>query len=274
MTQLDEYALGDGTKKSNRQAELLRLLERSHYLSIEEIAERFAVTTQTARRDIVALEATGQVRRLHGGATIATPVDAVARRQRRIENASQKARVAALVAQVIPDGAAVFMDTGTTCEAVAYALLQRRDLRIVTYSLRVATIFSENSSFALAIPGGSVRPVDGGVFREDTADYIRRFKFDFAVISVSGIDQAGDICDDDLAEVSAVTAALAQTERTILAVDSTKFGKRALVRLGSLEDVDILVSDDIPAPFRDRVHRSGIETHVASAAARNAGVES
>ncbi|PRH86587.1 glycerol-3-phosphate transcriptional regulator protein [Labrys okinawensis] len=273
MTQLDEYGLGDGTKKSNRQAELLRLLERSHYLSIEEIAERFAVTTQTARRDIIALEATGRVRRLHGGATISTPVDAVTRRQRRIENASHKARVAALVAQVIPDGAAIFMDTGTTCEAIAHALLQRRDLRIVTYSLRVATIFSENSNFALAIPGGFVRPVDGGVFREDTADYIRRFKFDYAIISVSGIDQAGDICDDDYAEVSAVTAALAQTERTILAVDSTKFGKRALVRLGSLEDVDILVCDNIPAPFLDRIRQSGIETHVASAVAQEVPLE-
>lgn len=264
MTQSDEDALVDGTKKSARQAELLRLIERNHYVSIEEIAERFAVTTQTARRDVVALELTGQVRRLHGGVTAATPVDAGIRRRRRVENAGEKEGIGAMVARIIPDGAAVFIDTGTTCEAVAHALLQRRDLRIVTYSLRVATIFSENSSFVLAVPGGFVRPVDGGVFREETADYIRRFKFDYAVISVSGIDQAGDICDDDAAEVSAVSAALAQTERTILAVDSTKFGKRALVRLGSLEDIDILVSDDIPVPYRDRVARSGVEIHVAA----------
>ncbi len=263
-TPSDEQLAGDGTKKSTRQAELLRLIEQTHYVSIEEIAERFAVTTQTARRDVIALELTGQVRRLHGGVTIATPVDALTRRQRRIENATEKERIGALVAEIIPDGAAVFIDTGTTCEAIAYALLRRRDLRIVTYSLRVATIFSENSNFALVIPGGFVRPVDGGVFREDTADYIRRFKFDFAVISVSGIDQAGDICDDDYAEVSAVSAALAQTERTILAVDSTKFGKRALVKLGSLEDIDILVSDDIPAAYRERVRQSGAEIHIGA----------
>lgn len=264
MTLSDEYGSADSPKKMARQAELLRLFERNHYVSIEEIAERFGVTTQTARRDIIALEASGHVRRLHGGATIATPVDAVTRRRRRVENATEKARVAAMVAQIIPDGAAIFIDTGTTCEAIAHALLQRQDLRIVTYSLRVATIFSENSNFVLAIPGGFVRPVDGGVFREETADYIRRFKFDYAIVSVSGIDEAGDICDDDYAEVSAVTTALAQTKRTILAVDSAKFGKRALVRLGSIEDVDILVCDNIPASFVERVRLSGVETHIGS----------
>lgn len=249
-----------GDKKSLRQAELLRRIERSHYISIEEIAEHFGITTQTARRDVADLEALGAVRRLHGGVSAVTPVDSGARLQRRGENPAGKQEIGAKIAELIPDGAALFIDTGTTCEAIAYALLKRQDLRIVTYSLRVATIFSENSNFSLAIPGGFVRPVDGGVFREETADYIRRFKFDYAIVSVSGVDDAGDICDDDMAEVTAVSAALTQTACTILAVDQTKFGKRAMVRLGSLRDIDILVSDRIPEDFAELVRESGIET--------------
>ncbi len=71
-------------------------------------------------------------------------------------------------------------------------------------------------------------------------------KFDIAVISVSGIDQDGDIGDDDHAEVAAVSAAMKQAERIILAVDSSKFSRRALVRLASLADVDALVTDSLP----------------------------
>lgn len=254
---------GEGGRKENRQAFLLRYIERNQYISIDEITRLFSVTTQTARRDIMALEQLGKVRRLHGGATIATPIDPVTYRQRRVDNAPQKERIGSMVAELVPDGAAVFIDTGTTCEAIAHALVRRQDLRVVTYSLRVATILSENSNFVLAVPGGFVRPVDGGVFREDTAEFIRKFKFDYAIISVSGIDDDGDICDDDHGEVSAVSAALAQSGRTILAVDSSKFGKRAMVKLGSLQDIDILVTDSIPdGPLRDKLRESNIEIHL------------
>jgi len=254
---------GDGGQKESRQAYLLRYIERNHYISIDEISRLFSVTTQTARRDVMALEQMGKVRRLHGGAAIATPVDPVTYRQRRVDHEPQKERIGATVAGIIPDGAAVFIDTGTTCEAIAHALVKRRDLRVVTYSLRVANILSENSDFVLAIPGGFVRPVDGGVFREDTADYIRKFKFDYAIISVSSIDDDGDMCDDDHGEVAAVSAALAQSDRTLLAVDSSKFGKRALVKLGSLQDIDILVTDEMPAgPLLQKLRESKIEVHL------------
>lgn len=260
---------GEGKTKEERRDFIARHVEQQRYISIEEITERFGVTTQTARRDILALEEAGLVRRLHGGATIGMSVDPVIYRQRRVDNAQQKARIGEQVAALIHDGAAVFIDTGTTCEAIAHALVKRRDLRIVTYSLRVAMIFSEHSSFALAVPGGFVRPIDGGVFREDTADFIKRFKFDYAVISVSGLDDDGDLCDDDHAEVAAVSTAIVQAERTILAVDSSKFGKRAMVRLGPLADVDVLVTDALPkGGLLDMIQQSNIEVHIAATTLR------
>src|SRR5262245_37341697 len=120
---------GEG-KKESRQALIVRHLQQHHYVSIEEIASRFSVTTQTARRDVLALEEAGLVRRLHGGATIASPIDPAALRQRRVDNAAGKARIAERVADIVSDGAVVFLDTGTTCEAVAAALVRRRGLRI------------------------------------------------------------------------------------------------------------------------------------------------
>ena len=62
-------------KKTRRQESLMRHLEQYRYISLEEIATRFSVTTQTARRDIQELEMAGKVRRLHGGATISHPID-------------------------------------------------------------------------------------------------------------------------------------------------------------------------------------------------------
>lgn len=247
-------------RKASRQAQLLRYLEKNHYVSIEEITTLYNVTTQTARRDIMALEQGGKVRRLHGGATISDPVAPDVLRHRRVENALAKEKIGRLTADLIPDGAAVFIDTGTTCEAVARALINRRGLRVVTYSLRVATTLSESTDFPIAVPGGFVRQVDGGVFREETSEYIKRFKFDLAVISVSGVDHDGDIGDDDHAEVAAVSAAMGQAERTIMAVDSSKFGRRALVRLGSLCDIHTLVTDTLPEErLLQKLRDNGVE---------------
>lgn len=252
-TTMSELSGPGGKKKEIRQQALLQWIENSHYVSLEEIAERFHVTTQTARRDIADLEHRGKVRKLHGGVSQLTPLDPVTYRQRRHDRADEKVRIAEAVVALIPDGATVFLDTGTTCEAIANALVSREQLHLVTYSLRSAAIISEKTDFTLAVPGGFVRPIDGGMFQEDTPEFIRRFKFDYAIISVSGIDDDGDLCDDDHTEVAVVSAALGQAAHKLLAVDSSKFGKRAMVKLGSVRDVTALVTNEMPAPILARI---------------------
>lgn len=251
-------------KKVIRQSELMRLIEINHFLSLEEIAERFSVTTQTARRDIAELEQRGKVRKLHGGAALATPLDPGTYKQRRTDRADEKARIANRVAELVPDGATIFLDTGTTCEAIAHALIAKARLHIVTYSLRSAAIINENTDFTLAVPGGFVRAVDGGMFQEGTPDFIRRFKFDYAIISVSGVDRDGDLCDEDHTEVAVVSCALRQSACKVLAVDSTKFGKGAMVRLGSVADVDVLISDRPPPPaLNEKFEDHGVQVMLA-----------
>nr|WP_196107696.1 MULTISPECIES: DeoR/GlpR family DNA-binding transcription regulator [unclassified Ochrobactrum] len=252
-TTMSELSGPGGNKKEIRQQALLQWIENSHYVSLEEIAERFHVTTQTARRDIADLEHRGKVRKLHGGVSQLTPLDPVTYRQRRHDRADEKVRIAEAVVALIPDGATVFLDTGTTCEAIANALVSRERLHLVTYSLRSAAIISEKTDFTLAVPGGFVRPIDGGMFQEDTPEFIRRFKFDYAIISVSGIDDDGDLCDDDHTEVAVVSAALGQAAHKLLAVDSSKFGRRAMVKLGSVRDVTALVTNEMPAPILARI---------------------
>ncbi|MDL2204441.1 DeoR/GlpR family DNA-binding transcription regulator [Brucella intermedia] len=252
-TTMSELSGPGGKKKEIRQQALLQWIENSHYVSLEEIAERFHVTTQTARRDIADLEHRGKVRKLHGGVSQLTPLDPVTYRQRRHDRADEKVRIAEAVVALIPDGATVFLDTGTTCEAIANALVSRERLHLVTYSLRSAAIISEKTDFTLAVPGGFVRPIDGGMFQEDTPEFIRRFKFDYAIISVSGIDNDGDLCDDDHTEVAVVSAALGQAAHKLLAVDSSKFGRRAMVKLGSVRDVSALVTNETPAPILARI---------------------
>lgn len=239
------HDIADG-KKERRQRDLLRRLEANSYLALEDIVDLYGVNAQTARRDIIALENGGLARRLHGGVTIARSISPVTLQQRRVDNALAKEKIGQVVAKLIPEGASLFLDTGTTCEAIAAALTNHNKLRILTYSLRSANILCNNPDFVVAIPGGFVRPGDAGVYGEDTPDFIKKFKFDYAVVSVSGIDADGNMGDDEPGEVSTVRAAMSQSQTTILAADHSKFGHTGMVQLGTLADLDMLVCDRAP----------------------------
>lgn len=251
-------------KKTLRQQEVMSFLEKSGYASVEELTQRFAVTSQTIRRDIGELAQTGRVRRHHGGVALASPIDAHTYRQRRVDRASAKRRIARRVAELVPDGASVFLDTGSTCEAVAEALCERTALRVVTYGLRAAVTLIDRTDFTVAVPGGFVQNVAGSVMGEDIAEFIRRFRFDVAIIAVSGIAEDGGMGDDDQNEVSIVRAAIGQARSTLLASDSSKFYRTALVHLGPVTEVSDLVTDAAPQGALQQILASSeVRLHIA-----------
>lgn len=251
-------------KKTLRQLDLMGFLEKSGYASVEELTTRFSVTSQTIRRDIADLAMQGRVRRHHGGVALTSPIDAQTYRQRRVERFTIKHRIARRVAELVPDGASVFLDAGSTCEAVAEALCERKELKIVTYSLRAAVILTDRTDFTIAVPGGFVKNVAGSVMGESMSEFIRRFRFDTAIIAVSGIDEDGAMGDDDQNEVSIVRTAIGQARSTLLATDSSKFYRTALVHLGNVTEVDDLVTDAKPeGALQHTLAASQVNLHIA-----------
>jgi DeoR family glycerol-3-phosphate regulon repressor len=102
-----------------RLEEILALARRRGFVSIDELAQRFAVTTQTIRRDINHLCEEGVLRRYHGGAGLPSSVENLAYSTRQILCLEEKRRIARLVAGHIPDHASLFINIGTTTEEVA-----------------------------------------------------------------------------------------------------------------------------------------------------------
>ncbi len=82
---------------------------------------------------------------------------------RKATQTAEKERIARRVASEIPDGATLFIDIGTTPEAVAHALLGHNDLRIVTNNLNVANTLMVKDDFRIILAGGELRSRDGGI---------------------------------------------------------------------------------------------------------------
>ncbi len=231
---------------NKRQGEILKMVQRQGFVSIEALAQSFNVTPQTIRRDINELCDQQLLTRYHGGAGISSSVENIAYVTRQVLCLQEKQRIARLVARHIPNRASLFINIGTTAEEVAKALVDHEGLRVITNNLNVAAVLSGNPSCEVIVAGGLVRQRDLGVTGEATIDFIRQFKVDFGVIGISGIDQDGSLLDFDYREVKVAKVIIENSRQVFLAADHTKFGRNALVRLCDLTQVDALFTNQTP----------------------------
>ncbi len=231
---------------NQRQQEILTLVQQQGFVSIETLAQNFDVTPQTIRRDINTLCDQQLLTRYHGGAGLSSSVENVEYATRQVMNLEEKRSIAKMVANYIPDRASIFINIGTTTEEVARALLYHTGLKIITNNLNVAAILRSNPSFEIIIAGGVVRQRDGGITGEATIDFIRQFKVNFGIIGISGIDPDGALLDFDYHEVRVAQAIIENSRQIFLVADHTKFDRNAMVRLGSIEQIDALFTDRYP----------------------------
>ncbi|MBJ7539225.1 DeoR/GlpR family transcriptional regulator [Marinomonas transparens] len=230
-----------------RQDKIVAIVKENGYVTIDELASRFAVTPQTIRRDINALAKAEQIRRHHGGASYDSSTTNVAYATRQILQLPAKEHIAKRIAEEIPNHASLFINIGTTTETVARALLNHQGLQVITNNLNVAAILSSKEDFTVIIAGGTVRSRDGGVMGEATIDFINQFRVDFGIVGISGIDpHDGSLLDYDYQEVRVAQSIISNSRTVFLAADSGKFGRNAVVRLGNITQVDRLFTDEQP----------------------------
>ncbi|MUK43415.1 DeoR/GlpR family transcriptional regulator [Aliivibrio fischeri] len=234
-------------KQLSRHQEIVNLVQQHGYVSTEDLVEQFKVSPQTIRRDLNELADENKIRRHHGGATIPLSSVNTAYTTRKVMQLNEKDTIAEALAKHIPDGATLFIDIGTTPESVAKALVKNhKDLRVVTNNINVAMILMANPDFKVILAGGEVRNRDGGIVGEATLDFIKQFRLDFGILGISGIDYDGSLLDFDYHEVRVKKAIIENSRSVYLAVDHTKFGRNAMVNLGSISELHMIITDQEP----------------------------
>jgi len=232
---------------TGRQAEILDLAKAEGRVLVEDLAARFSVTPQTIRKDLNDLCDSKALTRIHGGALFPSGNENVKYEARRSIAAPEKQAIGRAAAAMIPDNSSLFINIGTTTEAVGEALLEHRELMVITNNINVANRLRVYPSIEVVIAGGVVRGADGGIVGEAAVDFIRQFKVDYAVIGVSAIDGDGALLDFDYREVKVAQAIIANARHVILVSDSTKFERTAPVRIGHLSQVHTFITDVCPS---------------------------
>ncbi len=233
-----------------RRDAILRRAQRDGHVSVESLSDGLGVSTHTIRRDINALCAEQRLRRRHGGAEYVEPRANLPYGMRAVLHAEAKAAIARAVADMVPDGATVFLSIGTTPALVAGALSRRRGLTVVTNNLNAAMALSRAADVRIILPGGELRLPDCDLLSEEAIALFDAYRADIGIYGVGGIDTDGSLLDFHAPEVRARQRIRAGARRAILVADRSKFGRRAAAVGGHLDEADQVVIDRLPgAPF-------------------------
>lgn len=222
---------------------ILETARNTGSVSVDALAEQLGVTPQTIRKDLNLLARRSMLSRVHGGAVVTSGVGNLHYAERRQVATETKEAIGAAAAALVPDGSSLFINIGTTTEAIARHLTGHRELLVITNNLNVVEILADCTGIEVIAAGGRVRPGDRAVIGALAMDFIRSFRVDYALIGASAIEPDGTFLDFDVDEVRVSQTIIAQARKVILAMDSSKLGRPAPVRIGGLEDIDYLVSD-------------------------------
>lgn len=237
-----------------RHAEIIDIARTTGKVTVEGLAEHFRVTLQTIRRDLSDLSDAGQLERVHGGAILPSGNTNIGYNQRRLLNEDSKTAIAALCASHVPENASLFLNLGTTTEAVARALVDHRNLTVVTNNMNAATTLVENETCEIMVTGGLLRRSDAGLVGDLSTQIVEQFKVDVAIIGTSALDLDGDLLDFDLREVRVSRSIIQNARRTFLVADHSKLARTAPVRIASLKELDAVFTDHFPASLLEKCH--------------------
>jgi DeoR family fructose operon transcriptional repressor len=250
-----------------RQQAIAGLMRESGRISVAELAERFGVTAETARRDLAVLERAGLLRRVHGGAVATTALSMIERgvAERDSTRADQKANIAKAAVALLPQaGGAVLLDAGTTTARLASMMPIDRELFVVTNSLGIASRLGGQSGVDLRLLGGRVRGVTQACVGDETVRALDDLRLDVAFLGTNAVSARHGMTTPDPDEAAVKRAMVRCARQVVVLADSSKLDQEQLVRFASVDEVDTLVTDaEADNKKLEALRRRGLDVVVA-----------
>lgn len=222
---------------------ILATLRTNGRADAADMALELGVTNETVRKDFVALEQLGLLRRVHGGAipvgrlTYEPPLAA------RTALSEEKELIARAALQHLPADGSVLIDGGSTTAKLAEILPRDRSLRVYTNTLSIAITLMDAPLLTVYTLGGRVRPVTSAEVDDWAARALAEINVDVAFLGTTAVSLERGLTTQDAAEAAIKRLMHASARRRILLADHSKFGKVSNCKHADLGDIDLLITD-------------------------------
>ena len=246
-----------------RQQRIASYLQKVEFASLEELAKEVDASESTVRRDLTALEATGLLKRTHGGARLLAPAtDEFTFSARDTHQLEEKELIGKACAALIQPNQTVIIDAGTTTYHVARHLEEIAP-HIITNSLPIAQLFAGANRLEVVVTGGVIYPKLGVLVGPLTVEAMKTMHADVAIMSGGGISLEG-VSNSHGLLIDIQRAMLHAAQKVIFCFDHTKFGRQSVLPLCGLEAIDTIVTDSkAPRELVNQLRKKNIEVIVA-----------
>jgi DeoR family fructose operon transcriptional repressor len=241
-----------------------KIVRQRRRINFSDLQNLIKVSPATLRRDLAEMEQSGDIIRVHGGVLDPGYVRSeISFDERLLRNSAGKKAIALAAAALVPQGASVLVDAGSTCLEAGKVLLGRKDVRIITHSVALVQAGFHGAAAVLCL-GGELRKVSGALTGAATLGALTEIKADIAFVGASGLDPAEGCSTTELSEASMKQALLARASRKVLLADHSKWGQPSTVRFAQWKEIDEWVTDG-KLPVKDTKHllAAGVRLRVA-----------
>lgn len=251
---------------ADRHNRILQVVRDKGSVEVQEIGSLLGVSRVTARRDLDTLAARGLIVRTRGGATLVglgTSFEPTYYVKRRL-NHEAKVRIGQAAAQLVGDGETLILDSGTTSFEMIPELKKRRNLTVITNDLMIAVELSTNSDVSVVMTGGAVRNNLYSTRGTLTLEVLRHLHVNKAFLTADAVDLERGVTNATIEGASLKQAVVAAGEEVVLLADSSKFGRRSLAEVCSIEAIHTIITDDGLSPEKaDAIRAKGIQVTLA-----------
>ncbi len=245
-----------------RREKLKRLIQERQELQTSQLAQMFHVSSVTLRSDLIYLERLGVCKRLFGK-VVASNNRIADDNFELVSHIDEKERIGKAAAKLIEDGDAVLFYTGSTTRQVARFIDPAVHFIAVTNSMHIALELQKLPNAKVVILGGTMNRQLGATFGVQTIQQVRSFNLDKLFISVEGVDAKMGITNAMHFESELNQVVMECAKKTIVVADHTKVGTVSFVQMGSVDSIDLLITDSGAKPEAiDALQKAGVDVMI------------
>ncbi len=250
---------------AERREDIVRLIRQARHVRVEELADRFHVSTVTIRSDLNYLNDKGLIIRSRGGAAIADVfVQRLPLQDKAGANTGKKQIIGKAAANLINNGDSIILDSGTTNQQIARYLQEKQNLVVMTNDLNVANELADIPDISLMMTGGTLQQASRSFYGQQAEESLQNFHFNKLFLSVDSFDLKAGLTSYFDREASLNRTMCRVASEIILVTDSSKFGKKSCHLILPFARFHTLVTDsDIPDQYLCNLQEQGIRVIIA-----------
>jgi len=243
-----------GLLAAERRQQLMAIFTESNKIDVADAAKRLGVSSETIRKDLIALSDQGLMRRVHGGAL---PIHSVAFEEsveQRTSNLPEKKRIAKRSAQELPSEGAIFIDSGSTSRILAEWIPDNPNLTVFTNSIPVVSAMFSRPRVPCYLIGGRTRAVSQSTVGKWALAELSELRVDVAFVGTNAVSFTRGLSAPDSDEAAIKASMLHHAKKVVLMADHSKFDQDSMFAYAPLEDLDLIITgEEMPSDLRSRL---------------------